>query len=85
MCEVRLRASEALAAERQARVLDREHEVAEVRAQFEASKRETQDMQRVFDRKTAEWETRERQLGEDIKRAKDETARQESVVQELRD
>jgi hypothetical protein len=51
-----------------------------VRAQFEASKRETQDMQRVFDRKAADWETRERQLGEDNKRAKDETARQESVV-----
>jgi chromosome segregation ATPase len=85
MCEVRLRASEALAAERQAKVLDREHEVAEVRAQCEALKRESQDMQRVLDRKAAEWETHERQLGDDIKRAKDETARQESVVRELRD
>jgi chromosome segregation ATPase len=85
MCEVRLRASEALAAERQAKVLDREHEVAEVRAQCEALKRESQDMQRVFDRKAAEWETRERQLGEDIKRAKDEIVRQEAVVREHRD
>lgn len=41
MCEVRLRASEALAVERQAKVLDREHEIAELRAQFEASKRES--------------------------------------------
>ena len=39
----------------------------------------------MFDRKAAEWETRERQLLEDIKRAKDDTTRQESVVQELRD
>ncbi len=75
MCERELKEARALAIHRQSEVIEREAVIGKVKDEAEAIRRELEGERIRYARNAEEWETKEKQLGEELKRSKEETAR----------